>query len=92
MANIYAAAYNTQLVYMFMLAINYEHICDIGLKKALFEDRKAKTASNVLTMALIVIIPTFFVVELTLFAVQMKKEKLTKDQVKAKVDNLKIEI
>jgi hypothetical protein len=39
--NIYAAVYTSQLVYLFMIALNFKHIISIGLKKALQEDRNA---------------------------------------------------
>jgi len=39
--NIYAAVYSSQLVYLFMIAINLEYIHSIGLQKAMQEERRA---------------------------------------------------
>jgi len=39
--NIYTAAYSSQLVYLFMITLNFKYILSIGFHKALQEERRA---------------------------------------------------
>ena len=56
-SNVYAWVYATQLNNTFLIAINFEHIMEIGLQNALSEDSTIKNTSNVITIVLIVWFP-----------------------------------
>ena len=50
---------------MFMIGINFDHILKVG--GVMREDRKFKIASNIITMALVILIPSCSIAEWTLY-------------------------